>query len=50
MGLLTDPNSGGGKASRIVSLVVSHHKLLSWILYVAGLVFLLGKKNLFGNI
>jgi len=41
MGLLTDPNSGGGKASRLVSLVVSHHRLLSWILYVAGLVFLL---------
>ena len=41
MGLLTDPNSGGGNASRLVSLIVSHHKKLSWLLYLAGLVFLL---------
>ena len=41
MGLLTDPNSGGGNASRLVSLIVSHHRKLSWLLYIAGLVFLL---------
>ena len=44
MGLLTDPNSGGGNASKLVSLVINYHRLLSWLLYVAGLVFLLGKK------
>ena len=42
MGLLTDPNSGGGNASRLVSLVINYHRPLSWFLYVAGLVFLLG--------
>ena len=45
MGLLTDPNSGGGNASKLVSLVINYHRLLSWLLYVAGLVFLLGKKS-----
>ena len=39
MGLLTDPNSGG--VNRPLQMISEHHKLVSWLLYVAGLVFLL---------
>ena len=39
MGLLTDPNSGG--VNRPLQMITEHHKLVSWLLYVAGLVFLL---------
>ena len=43
MGLLTDPNTGGGGASKVVTLVTSHHTKLSWLLYIAGVAFLLGE-------
>ena len=43
MGLLTDPNTGGGGASKAVTLVTSHHTKLSWLLYIAGVAFLLGE-------
>ena len=43
MGLLTDPNTGGGGASKLVTLVTSHHTKLSWLLYIAGVAFLLGQ-------
>ena len=39
MGLLTDPNSGG--VNRPLQMISEHHKLVSLLLYVAGLVFLL---------
>ena len=42
MGLLTDPNSGGKGANKLVKLITDYHRPLSWLSYVAGLVFLLG--------
>ena len=44
MGLLTDPNSGGKGANKLVKLITDYHRPLSWLSYVAGLVFLLGKS------
>merc|ERR1719410_1104433 len=41
MGLLTDPNTGAGGASKIVNIVIKYHKILSWFLYLGGVVFLL---------
>ena len=43
MGLLTDPNSGGKGANKVVKLITDYHRPLSWLSYVAGLVFLLGE-------
>ena len=43
MGLLTDPNSGGKGANKLVKLITDYHRPLSWLSYVAGLVFLLGE-------
>ena len=43
MGLLTDPNTGAGGASKIVNIIIKYHKIFSWLLYVGGVVFLLGK-------
>jgi len=41
MGLLTDPNTGAGGASKIVNIIIKYHKIFSWLLYVGGVVFLL---------
>ena len=46
MGLLTDPNSGGKGANKLVKLITDYHRPLSWLSYVAGLVFLLGEFSL----
>ena len=46
MGLLTDPNSGGKGANKLVKLITDYHRPLSWLSYVAGLVFLLGESSL----
>ena len=46
MGLLTDPNSGGKGANKVVKLITDYHRPLSWLSYVAGLVFLLGELSL----
>ena len=43
MGLLTDPNSGGKGTNKLVKLITDYHRPLSWLSYVAGLVFLLGE-------
>merc|ERR550517_881752 len=41
MGLLTDPNSGGKGANKLVKVISDHHRVLACISYLAGLVFLL---------
>lgn len=39
MGLLTDPNTGRG--SWLSTIIIKHHTALSWLCYVAGIIFLL---------
>ena len=41
MGLLTDPNSGGKGANKLVKVISDHHRALACLSYLAGLVFLL---------
>ena len=50
MGLLTDPNSGGKGANKVVKLITDYHRPLSWLSYVAGLIFLLGEFSSLGGL